>query len=206
MTLWRGGHWEEMHVKMYRIFKEITGLIFVITLPVLPTRWVGSWERGENQGGGHESLQLKLHLAFQSWAGEEVAGLLAPGYTSNHKRSTGFRSRQICVPATHPVMDVSTSCISGTVSVRVLSCRDSERSMLPLRRERGGDTGQHSPPTEGVSPPCNRSPFCTFLPSTLFFVPVWHPSALWSQLYSPHKDMSGEWRRETGRKAGNQGM
>lgn len=43
----------------------------------------------------------------------------------------------LCAPAargwaTHPVTDVSTSCISGTVSVRVLSCRDSERSTLPL--------------------------------------------------------------------------
>lgn len=96
MTLWRGGHWEEMHGKMYRIFKEIMGFIFVITLLVLPTRWVGSWERGENQGGGHESLQLKLHPAFQSWAEAEVAELLAPGYTSKHKRSTVFRSRQMC--------------------------------------------------------------------------------------------------------------
>lgn len=31
-------------------------------------------------------------------------------------------------------MDVSTSCTSGIVSVRVLSCRASERSMLPLGR------------------------------------------------------------------------
>lgn len=39
--------------------------------------------------------------------------------------------------ATHPVMDVSTSCISGTIRVRLLSCSDSERSTLPLQGKRG---------------------------------------------------------------------
>lgn len=44
-----------------------------------------------------------------------------------------------CVLDTYPVMDVSTSCTSGTVSVRVLSCRASERSVLPLCGEEKKD-------------------------------------------------------------------
>lgn len=47
-----------MHIKMYRRFKEIMGLKLVIKLLVLPSRWVGAGERGQNEeGGGHESLQ-----------------------------------------------------------------------------------------------------------------------------------------------------
>lgn len=38
------------------MFNEIKGLQLVITLLVLPTRWVGGGERGESQeGGGRES-------------------------------------------------------------------------------------------------------------------------------------------------------
>lgn len=69
-----------------------------------------------------------------------MAGLLTPGYTckfKTFKTGTVFLAEHLCglatqAWATHPVMDVSTSCTSGTISVRVLSCRDSERSVLPL--------------------------------------------------------------------------
>lgn len=43
-------------------------------------------------------------------------------------------------------MDVSTSCTSGTVSVRLLSCKELERSTLPLHWNRGrNDLWPHQP-------------------------------------------------------------
>lgn len=93
-------------------------------------------------------------------------------------------------------MDVSTSCISGTASVSMLSCRDSARSVLPLCGESGmklvSTRSQQQPPCSALelslhSPGAD----CTYLSSLLFLVPAQGDSGtLLSQLSSPHKDVS----------------
>lgn len=98
--------------------------------------------------------------------------------------------------ATHPVMDESTSCTSGTVSVSVLSCRDSARSVLPLcgesRRKLVSTRSQRSLLCSALelglhSPGAG----CTCLPSVLVLVPVQSDrGTLLSQLSSPHKEVS----------------
>lgn len=56
-----------LHKGVDRTFKEMKGLKLIVKLLALPTRWVGGGERGENEEeGGHESLELSLHPAFQS--------------------------------------------------------------------------------------------------------------------------------------------
>lgn len=97
--------------------------------------WVGGGEGGDGEeGGGHESLLLLPFGAGTQWKWQAADSRLRLPARERHGVSTAGR---LCAPAargwaTHPVTDVSTSCISGTVSVRVLSCRDSERSTLPL--------------------------------------------------------------------------
>lgn len=55
MVFWRGGCLEYMYIKVYRMFKKIMRFKFVIKFFVLFSRWVGSWERGENKKGGEVS-------------------------------------------------------------------------------------------------------------------------------------------------------
>lgn len=143
------------------MFKEIAGLILVTTCLVLPTRWVGSWERGASrEGGGHSYCTRSLSRRFkagQKWADHRLQATLA-----NTREAQGSAPGSY-VPATHPVMDVSTSCISGTVSMRVLSCRDSERSTLPLCGAKEEGAVQHSQPTAGIFPSCHSSLFCIYI-------------------------------------------
>ena len=142
MTLWRGRCRGNTHIKVYRTLKEIMGLHLAVQLLVLPSRSVGSWGRGENkEGGGHGPVALAFALHFKAGKKWDRQGPGLPATHANTSKARCATAGSRCVLAglaTHPVMDVSTSCISGTVSVRVLSCRDSERSTLPLRgRERG---------------------------------------------------------------------
>ena len=101
-----------------------------------PGGWVGGKRR--KSGGRRARVTAAEALpAFQRWEDSEAAGPLTPDYKRKVRKGTPPPAGRLCVLAapvqvTHPVMDVSTSCISGTTSTRLLSCRDSERSTLPL--------------------------------------------------------------------------
>lgn len=88
------------------------------------------------EGMSHCSESVLLPFgAGKKWKGQ---GRWLPAASVNTGKARRSTAGHLCVPAaqdwaTHPLTDVSTSCISGTVSVRMLSCRDSERSTLPLR-------------------------------------------------------------------------
>lgn len=73
---------------------------------------------------------------FPRLASREAAGPLVLGCDTYTLGGASIYRRASCVLDTYPVMDVSTSCTSGTVRVRVLSRRASECSMLPLCGER----------------------------------------------------------------------
>lgn len=128
-----------------------------------------------------------------------------PGYTCQFRKGTRSPAGHLCVlatpaRATHPVTDVSTSCISGTTSVRLLSCRDPARSTLPLCGRRGGNAGQRQVSAAAASwAPCYSSTYTPrglarhliYPSSVLLLVPgrVTVGTQL-SPLCSPHKDVT----------------
>ena len=96
MTLWRGGCRENTHIKVYRTPKEIMGLHLAVQLLVLPSRWVGSWERGENkEGGGHGPVALAFALHFKAGKKWDRQG---PGLPATHANTSKARCATAGLP------------------------------------------------------------------------------------------------------------